>query len=151
MNRKKGIVMETSHPELLAPPHILNKLIDIVAGDWQADPFQLEKLSDHLSGCSYCRTGLLLLLSREEKYEKQQNDPESVATRLFEHVFIINHEVIMRDYENMGAYAEAIVAEGREKADKRFPILAEHINKCPVCQSSLEETLAFLKESEKES
>ncbi len=150
MNGKKGIVMETSHPELLAPPHILDKLIDIVAGEWLADPFQLEELAAHLSVCSYCRTGLILLLRGEQKYEKQQNDPKSIAAKLLERVFTIHHEIVIRGYEYMGAYAEAIVAEGRGKADKRFPILAEHIKRCRVCQTFLKETLTYLKEVEEE-
>jgi len=40
----------------------------------------------------------------------------------------------------MGAYAEAIVAGGRKKADKRFPILAKHIRRCPGWNTTLEET-----------
>jgi hypothetical protein len=58
----------------------------------------------------------------------------------------IHHEIEAQEYEQMGAYAEAIVAGGRKKADKRFPILAEHVRRCPGCKSTLEETLAFLNE-----
>ena len=76
------------------------------------------------------------------------NNTESQAHNLLTQFATINHEIAAHDYEQMGAYAEAIKAEGRKKADKRFPVIAEHIRKCASCRSWLNETLAFLNEPE---
>jgi len=146
MKEKKANVMDKVRPDLLVPPHIVGKLIHLILGEWQPDSSQQEQLIGHLIGCPYCRTVLIVLLSAEQEYEKVNNSPESSARNLLTRFVTIHHEIEAKDYEQMGAYAEAIVAEGREKADERFPILAEHIERCPSCKSTLEETLAFLNE-----
>ena len=146
MKEKKATVVEKVHPELLASPHIVGKLIHLVIGEWQPDPAQQEQLIAHLTECPYCRTALIVLLSAEQEYEKLNDYPEVSARNLLARFVTIHHEIEAQEYEQMGAYAEAIVAGGRKKADKRFPILAEHIRRCPSCKSTLEETLAFLNE-----
>lgn len=73
---------------------------------------------------------------------------ETPARNLLTQFVAIHHEIAVQDYEHMGAYAEAIISKGREEADKRFSLLAEHIRKCSSCKSMLEETLAFLNEPE---
>lgn len=146
MKEKKVAVVDKVHPDLLVSPHIVAKLIQLVVGEWQPDPVQQEQLIAHLTECPYCRTALIVLLSAEQEYEKLNISPESSARNLLARFVTIHHEIEAQEYEQMGAYAEAIVAEGREKADERFPILAEHIEKCPGCKSTLEETLAFLNE-----
>ena len=88
------------------------------------------------------------LLSAGQEYERSNSYPEGPARNLLMRFVTIHHEIEAQEYEQMGAYAEAIVAEGREEADKRFPILAEHIRRCPGCKSTLEETVAFLNEHE---
>ncbi|MBZ5686402.1 MAG: hypothetical protein LAP86_15335 [Acidobacteriia bacterium] len=146
MKDKKVTVMEKVHPDLLLPPHIAGKLVDLVVDGWQPDPAQQEQLVSHLAECPYCRITLLVLLSTEQEYNRLHNYPEAPVHDLLTQFVTLHHEIETQDYENIGAYAEAIVAEGREEADKRFPILAEHIRKCPSCQSTLEETVAFLNE-----
>jgi uncharacterized protein with PIN domain len=146
MKEKKANVMDKVRPDLLVSPHIVGELIRLVVGEWQPDPSQQEQLIAHLTECPYCRTALIVLLSAEQEYEKLNSSPESSARNLLARFVTIHHEIEAQEYEQMGAYAEAIVAEGREKADKRFPILAEHVRRCPGCKSTLEETLAFLNE-----
>jgi len=146
MKEKKAIVMDKVRPDLLVPPHIVGKLIHLVVGEWQPDPSQQEQLIGHLTGCPYCRTALIVLLSAEQEYEKLNSSPESSARNLLARFVTIHHEIEAQEYEQMGAYAEAIVAGGRKKADKRFPILAEHIRRCSGCKTTLEETLTFLNE-----
>ena len=140
--------MDKVHPDLLVPPHIVDKLFHLVAGEWQPDLSQQEQLVVHLTECSHCRTFLIVLLSAEQENERLNNYPEAPARNLLTRFVTIHHEIEAQDYEHMGAYAEAIIAEGREKADKRFPILAEHVRRCASCKSTLEETLAFLNEPE---
>jgi uncharacterized protein YbaR (Trm112 family) len=144
--KKKANVMDKVRPDLLVSPHIVGELIRLVVGEWQPDPSQQEQLIAHLTGCPYCRTALIVLLSAEQEYEKLNDYPEVSARNLLARFVTIHHEIEAKDYEQMGAYAEAIVAGGRKKADKRFPILAEHVRRCPGCKSTLEETLAFLNE-----
>lgn len=146
MKEKKAIVMDKVRPDLLVSPHIVGKLIHLVLGEWQPDPSQQEQLIIHLTECPYCRTALIVLLSAEQEYEKLNSHPEISARNLLARFVTIHHEIEAQEYERMGAYAEAIVAEGREEADKRFPVLAEHLKRCPSCKSTLEETLAFLNE-----
>jgi len=146
MEEKKATIMDKVRPDLLVPPHIVGNLIHLVLGEWQPDPSQQEQLIAHLTECPYCRTALIVLLSAEQEYERLNHYSEAPARSLLTRFVTLHHEIEAQDYEQMGAYAEAIVAEGREKADKRFPVLAEHIERCPGCKSTLEETLAFLNE-----
>ena len=148
MKEKKATIMDKVRPDLLVPPHIVGKLIHLVVGEWQPDPSQQEQLIVHITECRYCRIALIVLLSAEQEYERLNSFPEAPASNLLAQFVTIHHEIEAQEYERMGAYAETIVAEGREEADKRFPILAEHIRRCPSCASTLEETLAFLKELE---
>lgn len=148
MKERKATVMDKVRPDLLVPPHIVGELIHLVRGEWQPDPSQQEQLVAHLTGCRYCRTALIVLLSAEQEYERSNSYPEAPVRNLLARFVTIHHEIEVLGYEQMGAYAEAIVAEGKEKADKRFPILAKHIRRCPGCKSTLEETVAFLNEHE---
>jgi hypothetical protein len=148
MKERKATVMDKVRPDLLVPPHIVGELIHLVRGEWQPDPSQQEQLVAHLTECRYCRTALIVLFSVEQEYERSNSYPEAPVRNLLARFVTIHHEIEVLEYEQMGAYAEAIVAEGKEKADKRFPILAKHIRRCPGCKSTLEETVAFLNEHE---
>jgi len=53
-------------------------------------------------------------------------------------------------YEMFGVYAESIVAVGRDCTNLRFPSLADHLKKCSICATTIEETLAFLDEISEE-
>ncbi len=138
--------MTKGKPDLLLLLHIAGKLIDFVVDAWRPDPAQQEQLLSHLAACPYCRITLIVLLSAEQEYNRLHNYPEASAHDLLTQFVTLHHAIEAQDYEYMGAYAEAIVAEGKEEADKCFPLLAEHISKCPSCQSTLEETVAFLNE-----
>jgi hypothetical protein len=148
MEDKKAGVKDKVHPDLLIPPHIVDKLFQLLAGEWQPDPSQQEQLVAHLMACRYCRTALIVRLAAEQEDERSNSSLESSASNLFTRFVAIHHEIEVQDYEHFGAYAEAIVAEGQEKADKRFPLLAEHIKRCQSCKTTLEEILAFLNEPE---
>jgi predicted anti-sigma-YlaC factor YlaD len=148
MEDKHATIKDKVIPDLLVSPHIVNELLHIVMGEWQIDSTQQEHMVEHLSGCEYCRKALLVLLSADQEYEMSNNNTESQAHNLLTQFETIHHEIAVHDYEHMGAYAEAIKAKGRKKADKRFPVIAEHTRKCASCRSWLNETLAFLNESE---
>ncbi len=147
MEDKRATVMYKVRPDLLVPPHIVDKLFHLVAGEWQPDPSQQEQLVEHLTECRNCRTSLIVLLSADQEYERLNSTPEAPAHNLLMQFVTIHHEIEVQDYEQMGAYAEAIIAQGREEADKRFSVLAGHVSRCSSCASTLEDTLAFLDES----
>jgi hypothetical protein len=146
MEGKKASVKDKVRPDLLVPPHIVDELFHLVVGEWQPDSAQQEQLVVHLAECPYCRTALIVLLSADQKYERLNSSSEAAAHNLLTRFVTIHHEIEAQDYERMGAYAEAIIAKGREEADKLFPVLAEHIRRCSSCTSTLEDTLAFLNE-----
>jgi hypothetical protein len=146
MEENKATVKDKVRPDLLVPPHIVDKLFHLVLGEWQPDSSQQEQLIVHLTECPYCRTALIVLLSADQEYERLSSSPEAPVHNLLTQFVTIHHEIEAQDYEQMGAYAEAIIAKGREEADKRFPVLAEHVRSCLSCASTLEETLAFLNE-----
>jgi hypothetical protein len=144
MEDKKTIMLDKACPDLLVPPHIVDTLFHLVMGEWHYDPAQQELLVAHLTECSYCRMSLIVMLATEQKEERMNSYPEEPLHNLLTQFVTIHHEIVAKDYEQMGAYAEAIIAEGRDEADKRFLVLAEHIRKCPSCKSTLDETLDFL-------
>ena len=137
MKEKKATVMDKVRPDLLVLPHIVGMLIHLVIGEWQPDPAQQEQLIAHLTECPYCRTALIVLLSAEQEYEKLNDYPEVSARNLLARFVTIHHEIEVQEYELMGAYAEAIVAEGKKKADKRFPILGETHKEMPRLQNHI--------------
>ena len=149
MEDKKIGVKDKVHPDLLIPPHIVDKLFQLLAGEWQPDNTQQEQLAAHLMECHYCRTALIIRLAAEQEDERSYSSFESSARYLFTRFVAIHHEIELQDYELFGAYAEAIVVEGQEKADRRFPRLAEHMKRCRSCKTTLEEILAFLNEPRK--
>ena len=147
MKEKKATVMDKVHPDLLVPPHVVDKLLLLITGEKQPDPSQLEQMVAHLTECSYCRTMLIVLLSADQEYERSNSPTESTAHKLLTQVAKIHFAAEPVNYEQIGAYAEAIIAEGRESADKQFSVCAEHIKRCSVCQAILEEMSDFLKEA----
>lgn len=148
MEEQRATVKDSSQVDLLVVPHIVGKLIDLLRGAWQPEPFQQDQLVAHLMECSSCRAALIVLLSAEWAGEKRHCEAETTISNLLRQLKTIRREIEAQGYESMGAYAEAIVARGREEAEKQFPILAEHIRRCSSCKSMLEETVAFLRETE---
>ena len=138
-------------PDLSAPPHVLPLLLELFVGERQQALSQQEQLLKHLAICHYCRTAIVVLLSVEREYDRRNNDAEEPACDLIMRFVHISEEIEAREaheIERMGAYAEAIVSEGRERAAQRFPDVAAHLRICPDCCSALEATVAFITETE---
>src|SRR5439155_22107295 len=93
MEDKKAPIMDKVHPDLLAPPHIVNKLFHLVTGEWQPDPSQQEQLVVHLTECPYCRTSLIVLLSADQEYESLNTSPETPVHNLLTRFVAIHHEI----------------------------------------------------------
>ena len=148
MKQKKSPVLEKIRSDLLVPPHIVDKLFHVFTGEWQPDSVQQGELVTHLTKCSPCRTLLITLLAATQNYEKSNGNDETFIDDLLARFVHIHHEIESQEYEQMGAYAEAIVARGEKEADKRFPQLAVHVKSCSDCRIMLKDILSFLKESE---
>ena len=147
MKEDKATVMSEVGPDLLEPPHILPVLMELFAGDRQQALAQQEQLFAHLAACQHCRTAVVVLLSVAQKYDHINNNPEEVVHNLLVGFATIDHKIEAHRYERLGAYAEAIAAQGRDKAAALFPDLAAHLSTCPDCRSMLEATIAFLIEA----
>ena len=51
-------------------------------------------------------------------------------------------------YEQMGAYAEHVVAHGRSCAEHLFPHVVDHLKTCRACTYEVEDTILFLLKEE---
>jgi hypothetical protein len=151
MKEDNATIISEVGPDLFVPPHVLPVLMELLGGDRQQSLSQREQLLAHLAICNYCRTAVVLVLNVAQKYDRRSNDSEEPTRDLLMRFANISREIEecgVQDYELMGAYAEAIIAEGREEADKRFHTLGEHIKRCRSCESALEDTLTFLNKLE---
>ncbi len=147
MKEDIAAIMFEVGPDLFVPPHVLSVLIELFAGEKQQALSQQEQLLEHLAACHYCRTAVVVLLSIAQEYDRRNNDPEEPAHDLLMRFANISRTIEAREYECLGAYAEAIAAEGRDKAELRFPEVASHLRICLGCRSALEATVAFITES----
>jgi hypothetical protein len=152
MEEDNAKIITVVGPDLLVPPHIHPLLMELFAGNIQQASSQQEQLLAHLATCHYCRTAVMVLLSYAQEFDYRNNDPEKPTRDLLSHFANISRAIETREaqeFERLGAYAEAIVAEGREKAVQRFPGIAAHLKICPDCRSAVEATTASITEAEK--
>ena len=155
MNEEHAGILSKIGPDLLAPPHVLPALMELLAGDSPPDLSQQEQLLSHLATCHYCRTAVVFLLKVAEGYDLRNNNPQEPVRDLLAQFEKISKEAEAREareaqvFERMGAYAEALVAEGQKKAEERFPDVANHIQICHDCQAAVQSIVAAIKESEK--
>ena len=148
--RKEGL-RAVPLPHLFVSPHVLPALMELFAGERQQVFLQQEQLLAHLATCHYCRTAVVVLLSAAQEYDRRNNDPEEPARDLLVRFADISRTIEAREaqeYERLGAYAEEIVNEGRDRAAQRFPAVAAHLSICRDCCSALEATVAILTEKE---
>lgn len=138
-------------PDLFLPPHILPLVMELFAGEKQPDISLQEQLVSHLVACHYCRTAVMVLLGVVQEYDRRNNNSEEPARYLLVNMASISREIEAREareYESLGAYAEAIVYEGQGKAELSFPDIAAHLSICADCSSIVKMTVSSLKESE---
>jgi hypothetical protein len=154
--QKEGTEVASSHaaqglepgPDLLAPPHMLAELMELFAGERHQALAQQDRLLAHLLVCEYCQTAVIFLFGVAQEYDRRSGDTTEPARGLREHFARIVREREASGYERLGAYAEAIVVQGREAVDRRYPGTAAHVSRCAQCRAALEETVAFLNEPE---
>ena len=154
MREENAGILSKIGPDLLTPPHILPVLMELLAGDSPPDLSRQEQLFAHLAKCHYCRTAVVFLLKVAQGYDYINNNPQEPIRDLLTQFENISRDAQAREareaweFERMGAYAEAIVAVGQEKADLSFPDVAAHVQICPDCLSAIQATVAAITESE---
>lgn len=149
MTEKIADIVGEVHSSLLEPPHVLRTLIEFMVGVRQHNFVQQEQqeLVAHVVACEYCRTAIIIMLTAAKEYEQSSEHPDTYVYDLLERFVGIHQKIQSLELEQMGAYAEALVAHKEEEANRRFPALAKHISTCPDCQAALEDTVAFLHEA----
>jgi hypothetical protein len=148
MKKDSTTVLSEIGPDLLVPPHVLSLLVDLFMGNGQQPLPLTEQLIAHLAACEYCRTAAIVLLNIAQQYHHDNNNSEEPAQDLLTRFTDINIAIEAYEYERLGAYAEAIINQGQNTADLRFPDVVAHLKTCPDCRQALKATLAFLIESE---
>jgi|GEM_PF-1235641 len=134
-------------PDLLLPPHMLPVLMELFAGSGQKAISERELLIEHLAVCQYCRTAVVALLGIAQEYDRRNGLSEEPTQNLLMDFASLSQSIDAdeaRNYERIGAYAEAVVAEGQERAALRFPVLAAHLRTCSECRLRTEETIAAI-------
>lgn len=155
MKEENAGILSKIGPDLLVPPHILSVLMELLAGDNPPDLSQQKQLFSHLATCHYCRTAVVFILKVAQGYDHINNNPDKPIRDLLTQFEYISCEAEAREareaweFERMGAYTEAIVAVGQEKADQCFPDVAAHVQNCPDCRSTVQSTVAAITEPEK--
>ena len=147
MKDDNATVLSNIGPDLFEPPHILPVLMELFAGEKQQNTLPQEHLLAHLTSCHYCRASIVVLLDIAQECDCKNNNSETVAHDLLVRFASIQTLIETHKYEQLGTYAEAIVAEGHAKADQRFPIIAAHLKLCFDCRSMLEATVDFITET----
>jgi hypothetical protein len=132
--RKTQVLPETDPERLDMPPHVLPQLIDMMTGDWQPGPPDLELLLTHLVACLHCQIALATLIALELESNLSSEAAEALR-KLLTRLTTIIHET--QAQHALGAYIELFEAQGEDEANNKFPVLAHHLKRCKACQSTL--------------
>jgi hypothetical protein len=142
--RKTHVLPETGFENLGVPPHVLSQLIDMMLGDWQPAPADLEALLSHLVECLHCQLALGTLIALELHSDVAEEDRTILRTLLARLTDLIHETQI----DGLAAYLEVLEAQGQDEASNRFPVLAEHLQHCQDCRSTIVETRVLLRSAE---
>jgi hypothetical protein len=147
MKDDNATVLSNIGPDLFESPHILPALMELFAGEKQQTSLPQEHLLTHLTSCHYCQAAIVVLLDIAQEYDCRNNNSELLASNLRIRFVNIQSLIEAHKYELLGTYAEAIVAEGHDNANLRFPAVTAHLKICFDCRSMLEATVAFINEA----
>lgn len=142
--RKTHVLPETDFENLGVPPHVLSQLIEMMLGNWQPAPADLEALLSHLVECLHCQLALGTLIALELHSDVAEEDRKTLRTLLARLDDLIHETQI----DGLVGYLEVLEAQGQDEASNRFPVLAEHLRHCQDCRSTIEETRVLLHSAE---
>lgn len=133
--REHTAISHTTHLEQLnQAPHVLTQLIDLLRGTLQCTPAQRQRIEQHLVTCLHCQAFVELSLLMMIKDAQAHGTPTEPARQLLTRWSRITHVTYK---EEIPAYVETLMAQGEQKADTRFPWLAEHMHGCWDCQQEV--------------
>ena len=122
--------------------HTFDKHISIEALLYSTTTAQLEWFIDHIIACEDCRRSIGTFIATSKDAEQAESYLGTINSDLLTKITQIIQEI---DAQNdTSAYIEILEVQGKEAAERRFPLLANHIKRCQACQSQLEETLTLL-------
>lgn len=142
--RKTHVLPETGFENLDVPPHVLSQLIDMMLVNWQPAPADLETLLSHLVECLHCQLTLGTLIALELHSNPAEEDHRTLRNLLAQLTDFIHQTQI----DDLVAYLEVLEVQGQDEASSRFPVLAEHLQHCQDCRSTIVETRALLRSAE---
>jgi len=142
--RKTHVLPEIGFENLDLPPHVLSLLVDMMLGNWQPAPADLEALPSHLVECLHCQLALGTLIALELHSDLAEEDRGTLRNLLARLTDLIHETQI----DDLVAYLEVLEVQGQDEASSRFPVLAEHLKHCQDCRSTIEETRALLRSAE---
>jgi hypothetical protein len=147
---EKNAVIPKEH-ELLVFPHMGMQLLELFAGTWRPASTELETLAAHLMTCSACRLFLLTEIAMEQGDRNAKRSHIAITQDLLTRFLTIHYRAEAPDYEDLGAYAETVLAQGEGEANTQFPLLGMHLSLCKTCKSTIDATIAFLNETKESS
>lgn len=141
--KRRTVTLPASDPgDLLKPPHVLSQFMDAIKGKQQLSSDQQEQRRKHLAECIHCQA---FLGSYLVDTLKEHDNPHELARELLTQLRRIMHETLAAD---ISAYVDMLVENGKEEADNRFPLFAEHLQTCQDCWRAVQELQAWLKQLE---
>lgn len=147
MSRKKATaVLVHNSDNLEQSPHILLALIDMVRSEEHPNSYEQEQILGHLADCMRCQDALRTLLAIELDQDRQVGITEEPIGKLISRLTSIIEKTQIR--QDIPAYVEAIELWGNEEAKKRYPRLAEHLQNCKSCQSTVAGIQTLKREAE---
>jgi len=128
--------------------HILPQLEKIALGKWKSVLPDQEQMLDHLAKCAYCQSSVELFVAAALD-SISESSPKDPVRKLLKHLKNALHKIHEQE-EHIAAYAEALEMHGVEEANKRFPVLAEHLKHCEACKSEVEDMRTLLRKAEED-
>lgn len=144
MKQEQKASIDLICPDLLQSPHIVDELLHLLSGTLKLDSSAQKQLIAHYASCEYCRVFLVILLTAEQKYVCADEQREAAICAILEQFVAIDHKLMALDHEHLCAYAEAIVAEGREAAASSNPIQSQHVCVCKNCCAEVDDIIKFI-------
>ena len=145
MSRKITAMLPKIEPESVEkPPHVVPQYIDMIKGKRHFTSAQQKHRWEHLASCIHCQVFLGSYLVKAIEYNKAHGIPEGLEQKLLSQLNEVMHETLKED---ILGYVEVLIGQDEEDANDRFPLLAHHLQECPVCHSAVQDLQSWLCEA----
>ena len=120
----------------------------MVTGTWEPTPLEMQHLLEHLITCVPCRVilGAWVILYAEKEPAKEQTQRAVDAVRA-----TLQEAMHGMDFQNkLSIYIDILEVQGEEQAAKQFPAVVDHLKRCQVCRTVVQDTVFLLREMKNE-